>query len=308
MSLSAPRASWLARAGLFGVAMLARLTVGGPAIAQETGQPKPWQMSMQPPASPIAVEIGNFHELLLVIIFAISLLVLALLAYCAVRFNERRNPTPSRTTHNSLIEVIWTVAPVLVLVIIAIPSFRLLRNEEVFPVNAQGQRAADMTVKVTGYQWYWGIEYPGEEAKFKFDAIILQDEDRQKAIAAGTPAADVPRLLAVDNQFVVPVGKVIRVQVTSNDVIHSFSVPSLGFRRDAVPGRLNETWFKADREGVFYGQCSRLCGTNHAYMPFAFHAVSPETYASWLTEAKQKYAAIETPATVKVAGAAAPLN
>ncbi len=252
-----------------------------------TGQPQPWEVTMQAPFSPIAEDIHAFHNLLLVIITIVSLFVLGLLVYVAVRFNEKANPVPSKVTHNSTIEVVWTVVPVIILVIIAIPSFRLLRKQETMPSNV------DMTVKVTGNQWYWGIEYPEANAGFKFDALMLEDKDREVAIKAGKPAVEVPHLLAVDNELVVPVNKVVRIQVTAADVIHSFSVPALGFRKDAVPGRLNETWFQATKEGVYYGQCSRLCGKNHAFMPIAIRVVSDEKYAAWLADAKKKYAAID---------------
>lgn len=248
---------------------------------------------MQAPASPIAERINSFHDMLLVIITLVSVFVLALLIIVAVRFNEKANPVPSKVTHNSTIEVVWTVVPVIILVIIAIPSFRLLRDQELLPFNAAGVRAADMTVKVTGNQWYWGVEYPEANAGFKFDSLILEDKDREVAIKGGKPPVEVPHLLAVDNEMVVPVNKVVRVQITAADVIHSFSVPALGFRKDAVPGRLNETWFTATKEGVYFGQCSRLCGKNHAYMPIAIRVVSDEKYAAWLADAKKKYAAID---------------
>jgi cytochrome c oxidase subunit 2 len=278
-------------AGLAVVATTALWSVGA-AAAELVGQPHPWEVMMQTPASPIAEEIYSFHNLLLVVTGFICVLVLALLIIVAVRFNEKANPVASKVTHNSTIEVLWTVVPVLVLVIIAIPSFRLLRNQEIIPPS-------DVTIKITGNQWYWGVEYPEKATGFKFDALLLEDKDRTAAIDSGkAKPEDVPHLLAVDNELVVPVNKVIRLQITAADVIHSFSVPSLGFRKDAVPGRLNETWFKADREGVFFGQCSRLCGKNHAFMPIAIRAVSDAKYAAWVAEAKQKFAAISGPTRV----------
>ena len=208
--------------------------------------------------------------------------MLALLVIVMVRFNSRANPVPSRTTHNTLIEVMWTVVPVVILVAIAVPSFRLLFYELKMP-------QADVTVKATGKQWFWSYSYP--DAKFEFDSLMVQDKELKP---------DQPRLLSVDNEMVVPVNKVIRVEVIGADVIHSFSVPSFGIKIDAIPGRLNETWFKAEREGMYYGQCSELCGRDHAFMPIAVQVVSDKDYSAWLDVAKKKYAvddAAPTPAT-----------
>jgi cytochrome c oxidase subunit II len=193
-----------------------------------------------------------------------------------VRFNARSNPVPSRTTHNTLIEVVWTIVPVLILVSIAVPSFRLLFLQLDIP-------PADLTVKATGKQWFWSYSYP--DAKVEFDSVMLQDKDRK---------AEQPRLLSVDNELVVPVNKVVRVLTTGADVIHSFAVPSFGIKIDAVPGRINETWFKAEREGMYYGQCSELCGRDHAFMPIAVRVVSEKDYTAWLDQAKKKYAADRT--------------
>ena len=198
--------------------------------------------------------------------------MLALLVIVIVRFNAKANPTPSRTTHNTLLEVMWTLVPVIILVAIAVPSFKLLFLELTIP-------PADVTVKATGKQWYWSYAYP--DAKFEFDSLMLKDNERKP---------DQPRLLAVDNALVVPVNKVVRVQVIGSDVIHAFAVPSFGIKIDAVPGRLNETWFKATREGIYYGQCSELCGRDHAYMPIEVHVVSDQDYTAWLDQAKKKYA------------------
>ncbi len=236
------------------------------------GQPSPWQLGFQQSASPLMDEITWFHNFLLWIIAAITAFVLALLVYVMVRFNARANPTPSRTTHNTLIEVAWTVVPVLILVVIAVPSFRILFNQVNIP-------PADLTVKAIGKQWFWTYSYP--DHKFEFDSLMLQDKERKP---------DQPRLLAVDNEVVVPVNKVIRVQVTASDVIHAFAVPSFGVKIDAVPGRLNETWFKATREGVFYGQCSELCGKDHAFMPIAVRVVSEKDFAAWVAQAQKKFA------------------
>lgn len=256
---------------------------GGSAFAG-TGIPTPWQLNLQGSVTPVMDYIHWFHDLLNVIIFAITLFVLALLIYVAWRFNEKANPVPSKTTHHALLEVAWTVIPVLILVVIAIPSFRLLKLQLEVP-------QADLTVKVTGKQWYWSYEYPQGETTLAFDSLMLDEKQRAEAIASKKIAEnEAPRLLAVDNEAVVPVGKVVRVQVTGADVIHKFTVPSFGIKIDAIPGRLNETWFKAEREGIYYGQCSFICGQNHAFMPIAFRVVSQERYDAWLGEAKKRFA------------------
>src|SRR5215831_15045456 len=237
------------------------------------GYPTPWQTGLQDPGSPVMENIIWFHHLLLIIITLIAGFVLVLLIWVMVRFNQRAHPTPSRTTHRTSLEVAWTVIPITILVIIALPSFRLLFLEQNIP-------PADVTVKATGKQWYWTYGYP-DQGKFEFDSLMVQDKDLKQ---------DQPRLLSVDNDMVVPVDKVVRVQVTGSDVIHSFAVPSFGIKIDAVPGRLNETWFKATKEGVYYGQCSELCGKNHAYMPIAVRVVSDSEFNAWLEAAKKKYA------------------
>src|SRR6476620_3746547 len=248
------------------------LVTAGAALAA-SGQPEPWQLGMQKGATPVMNDIIWFHDFLLWVISAIALFVLALLIMVVVKFNSRSNPVPSRTTHNTTIEVLWTVVPVLILVTIAVPSFRLL----FFQLNVP---KADVTVKATGKQWFWSYSYP--DSKFEFDSLMLQEKDRK---------ADQPRLLAVDNEMVVPVNKTVRMQVIGADVIHAFAVPSFGIKIDALPGRLNETWFKATREGVYYGQCSELCGKDHAFMPIAVRVVSEQAFAAWVAQAKQKYAA-----------------
>jgi cytochrome c oxidase subunit II len=255
-----------------------------PALAG-TGQPSPWQLGFQQSATPVMDNIIWFHDFLLWLITAITLFVLALLVIVFVRFNARANPVPSRTTHNTLVEVIWTLVPVVILVTIAVPSFKLLFLQQTIP-------PADLTVKATGKQWYWSYAYP--DSKFEFDSIMLKDSERKP---------DQPRLLAVDNDLVVPVNKVIRVQVIGSDVIHSFAVPSFGIKIDAIPGRLNETWFKATREGMYYGQCSELCGKDHAYMPIAVRVVSERDYAAWLDQAKQKFAVNDGPRATTLAAA-----
>ena len=235
----------------------------------ELGQPAPWEYKLQESASPVMDNITWFHDFLSVLITVITLFVLALLVTVVVKFNARSNPVPSRTTHNTLIEVAWTLIPVLILVGIAVPSFRLLFEELDIP-------KADLTIKATGKQWYWSYAYP-DNGKFDFDSLMAQDKQ--------------PRLLGVDNEVVVPVNKVIRVQVTGADVIHSFAVPAFGIKIDAIPGRLNETWFKATKLGMFYGQCSELCGKDHAFMPIAVRVVSDQDFAAWVETAKKKFAA-----------------
>jgi cytochrome c oxidase subunit 2 len=259
------------------------------------GQAYPWQLGLQGSASEIMDFITSLHTGLLWLITVISVFVLALLVYCAVKFNEKANPVPSKTTHNTTIEVVWTVVPVLILMAIVIPSFRLLKLQEDIPPS-------DITIKVTGKQWYWSVEYAKDAGGFAFDAIMLDEKQRADAVAKGAKPADVPRLLAVDNEIVLPINKNIRVQVTAADVLHAFAMPSLGVKRDAVPGRLNETWFKATREGVYYGQCSELCGTNHAFMPLAIRIVSEPQYAEWLEMAKKKFASTTGDGAVRLAG------
>jgi cytochrome c oxidase subunit 2 len=241
------------------------LVAGGMALA---AQPQPWEMTLQPAASPVMENIISFHTLLVWIITIITLFVLALLVIVAVKFNAKANPVPSKTTHNTLIEVAWTLIPVLILVAIAVPSFRLLFQQLDIP-------KADLTVKATGKQWYWSYAYP-DNGKFEFDSLLAQDKQ--------------PRLLGVDNEMVVPVNKVIRVQTTGADVIHAFAVPSFGIKIDSIPGRLNETWFKATKVGMYYGQCSELCGKDHAFMPIAVRVVNDQEFASWVEAAKKKYA------------------
>ena len=273
----------MGRAALGGAALglLSVFAVTGAQAGE--GQPSPWQMTLQPAATPIAESIHSFHTMLMWIISIITVFVLGLLLWIVVRYNERANPTPSKTSHNTMIEVVWTVVPVLILVIIAIPSFRLLRDQVVIPKS-------DITLKITGKQWYWTWEYPKDAGGFSFDSIMMSDEDRAKVIAAGAKKEDFPRLLAVDNEAFVPVNKVIRVQVTAADVIHAFALQSFGVKIDAMPGRLNETWFKPTREGRFYGQCQELCGKDHAFMPLVINVVSEEKYNAWLAEAKKKFA------------------
>ena len=237
--------------------------------------PVPWEMTFQPAASPVMEKIEDFHQELLVIITLVSLFVLALLAWIVVRYNTRRNPVPSKNAHNTILEVAWTIIPVIILVIIAIPSFKLLYYEAEIPTP-------DLTIKAIGKQWFWTYEYPA--SKFTYDSLGLSDDAAKKA--------GEPRLLGVDNAVVVPVNKVVEVDTTGADVIHSWALPQMGVKMDAVPGRINHTWFKATRTGIFYGECSELCGASHAFMPIELHVVTDAEYAAWLAAAKKKYTAL----------------
>jgi cytochrome c oxidase subunit 2 len=271
----------------FVVTSVTLLAGGAAAVAATgaTGQPHPWQLGLQASATPVMDNIIWFHNLLLWIITIIALFVLILLVVVVVKFNARSNPVPSRTTHNTFIEVVWTVVPVLILVMIAVPSFRLLFLQLNIP-------KADVTVKATGKQWFWSYSYP--DSKFEFDSLMVADKDLKPGQ---------PRLLAVDNEMVVPVNKVVRVLTTGSDVIHAWAVPSFGVKIDAIPGRVNETWFKADREGVYYGQCSELCGKDHAFMPITVRVVNDKDYSAWLDQAKKKYATDDSrPTAVAAAG------
>jgi cytochrome c oxidase subunit II len=240
-------------------------------------QPQPWEMSFQPPATDMMRQIEWFGNYTMWFVVPITALVLALLAWCIFRFRASKNPVPSNTSHNTLIEVIWTVGPVVILLFIAIPSFQLLTAQYTPPEEAK------LTVKATGNQWNWDYEYQTENT-LSFNSAILQDADRA---AIGKEDRKVyPRLLAVDNELVVPVNTMTRVLITATDVIHSFAMPAFGIKMDAVPGRTNETWFKAEKEGLYYGQCSQLCGKDHAFMPIAIRVVSDAQYKTWLAAAK----------------------
>ena len=277
----------LIRSAAPALVFMAVLAAGGVAFAG-MGQPSPWQLGFQQSAAPTMDDITWFHDFVLWIIVAITVFVLALLLIVIVKFNAKANPTPSQTTHNTLLEVLWTVVPVVILVVIAVPSFRILFVQLNVPPS-------DLTIKATGNQWNWTYAYPDD--KIEFTSIMLQDDERAKV----NPPP--PRLLGVDNPIVVPVNKVVRVQVIGSDVIHAFAVPSFGIKIDAIPGRLNETWFKATREGVFYGQCSELCGKDHAFMPIEVRVVSEQAYATWLADAKKKFA-IDTSAPANAVAAA----
>ena len=246
--------------------------LSGAAMAVD-GQASPWQLGLQTSASPVMDDIVWFHNYVMVIISVITVFVLALLVIVIVKFNARANPVPTRTTHHTGLEVAWTLLPVLILVAIAVPSFKLLFTQQAIP-------PADLTVKATGKQWFWTYTYPDQGA-FEFDSLMVPQAELKEGQ---------PRLLAADNAMVVPVNKVVRVQTTASDVIHAFALPAFGLKVDSVPGRLNETWFRAVREGVYYGQCSELCGKNHAFMPIEVRVVSEQAFAAWVEQAKQKYA------------------
>jgi cytochrome c oxidase subunit 2 len=242
----------------------------------QTGQPAEWQLGFQRAVTPVMESINTLHNYVLILITLISLFILALLIFVAVRFNAKSNPNPSQVTHNTVIEVLWTVVPILILVVMAIPSFKLLYLQDTVPEHV------DLNIKATAYQWFWTYEYPDEG--FEFDAFKLEAEEAEEV--------GEPYLLAVDTKVVVPVGKVVRVQVTSADVIHAWAVPALGVKMDAYPGRLNELWFQVNEPGVYYGQCSELCGQGHAFMPIAVEAMLEAEYEVWLNEAREEYARI----------------
>lgn len=255
-----------------GVAALATFLFSTNAWA-ELGQPRNWQLGFQEAATPIMRQLTLFHDFLLILCTVVTLFVMALLIYVALRFNENANPKPSTTSHHTLLEVAWTVVPILILVVIAVPSFRLLFAQYDFP-------KADVTVKAIGNQWYWTYEYP-DNGNMTFDAVIVEDEDLKPGQ---------PRLLATDNDIVVPVNKNIHVLITATDVLHNWTVPAFGVKVDAVPGRVIRTWFRAEKTGTFYGQCSELCGGRHAFMPIAVRVVSDQEYAKWLVKAKMEFA------------------
>jgi len=272
---------WLA--GLF-------LLVGlGPTLAEElVGQPTPWGIGLQPSAGPVKEAIHHFNDLVLWIIVPIAVFVLGLLAYVMVKFSARANPNPSSTSHNTILEVAWTVVPVLILLVIAIPSFRLIYYQD-------RARDADLTINVQGRQWYWHYSYP-DHGDFAFDSRPIPTADLKPGQV---------RNLSVDEPLVIPVGATVRVMAVGQDVIHSFFVPALGVQKYTIPGRALETWFKADRAGVFYGQCNQICGTNHWFMPIEVRAVPAEEFKTWVEQAKKKYARADgTPAAVAAAPAA----
>lgn len=272
--------------GLFAAIAATVLTMGSAFAAK--GQADPWQFGFQDAFSPVARDMHDFHNMLLVIITAITLFVLGLLIYVVLRFNRKANPTPSKTSHNTLIEIVWTVVPILILIVIAVPSLSLLYY---------GDRIekADMTLKAIGYQWYWGYEYVDEDG-LAFDAVMLEEDQLEEGQ---------PRLLATDNNIVLPVDTNIRLLITAEDVLHSWALPAAGVKLDAVPGRINETWMRIEEEGMYYGQCSELCGARHGYMPIAVKVVSKEEYAKWLVKAKEEFAGLKAPAATVAAASAA---
>lgn len=263
--------------------MASAITVlsGGLALA---AQPTPWQMGFQPAASPVMEQVDGFHDFLLVVITLISVFVLALMIYVFIKFNAKANPTPSRTTHNTTIEVLWTVIPIIILVVIAVPSFKLM-------YYADRAVDADMTLKVAGNQFFWTYEYPDHD-ELTFDAIMVDEADLKDGDL---------RLLTTDNAVVLPVDTTIRLLLTANDVIHAWAVPAFGVKMDAVPGRLNETWFRINNEGTYYGQCSELCGSNHGFMPIMVKAVSKDEFAAWVEKAKEEFAGNTDPDPTRVA-------
>ncbi len=261
-----------------GLAAWTATATAGPAHAALLGAPEQGQIGFLPANSPVADDIQWLHNVILLpVTIGISLLVLILLGYVVYRFNENANPVPSRTVHNGPLEIAWTILPVIVLVVIAVPSFRLLTDQLELP-------EPDLTIKATASQWHWNYTYPKTAGGFSYNSLIKDDKDLKPG--------DI-RLLSVDNAAYVPVGKNVEVDVVSQDVIHSFSVPSFGVKIDAVPGRLNKAWFRAEQEGVFYGQCSNICGIDHAFMPIEFHVVSQKAYEAWLMQAKKTYAAAD---------------
>ena len=264
------------------IATAVSLSGGTPAAMAD--QPRPWQMDFQEAATPVMAGIQDFNTLISVIIVAINWFVIALLAYAMWHFSAKRNPTPSKVAHHTLIEVIWTVAPIMILIVIAIPSFKLLFYQD-RAVNAE------MTIKAIGHQWYWSYEYPDHDG-LAFDAVMIADQD----IGPGQV-----RLLETDNRLVLPVDTTIRILVTADDVIHAWAVPAFGVKIDAVPGRLSETWARVEREGVYFGQCSELCGAYHGFMPIAVEVVSKAAFADWLVTAKQNFAARPAPLTTAAA-------
>ena len=277
----------LANLGALVAGLAGALGAAGSAAAQA---PSDWEVDFQTALSPSMERIVDFNFMVTIIIVIITAFVFGLMAWIVIRYNKKRNPTPSKTTHNTLLEVVWTVVPVIILLVIVVPSFRLLyytdRVEE-----------ADMTLKAIGHQWYWSYEYP-DHGDFTFDALILEDDELEEGQ---------PRLLATDTAVVLPVGAKIRLLTTADDVIHSWAVPALGVKMDSVPGRVNETWFQINREGIYYGQCSELCGTLHGFMPIMIEAVSQEDFDSWVEMAQEEYAsADDTPTEVASLVAGAP--
>jgi len=252
-----------------------------PTTGVKAAQPAPWEIKLQPAVTPVMEFITEFHFGLLILIALIMVFVSALLLIVFVKFNAKANPNPSTKTHNTLLEVAWTVVPVVILVVIAVPSFRLLYFMDRAP-------DAEMTVKAVGHQWYWSYEYP-DHGNFTFDALMIPEEELK---------AEQPRLLATDNAVVVPVDTKVRLLTISEDVIHSWAIPAFGVKVDAVPGRTNESWFQVTREGTYYGQCSELCGVNHGFMPIQVEVVSKERFAAWVSERRRSAGIPDAPLRV----------
>ena len=277
----------LAKLSATAAGLAGALGAAGSALAQ---QPTDWEVDFQTALSPSMERIVDFNLMVTIIIVIITAFVFGLMAWIVIRYNKKRNPVPSKTTHNTMLEVTWTVVPVIILLVIAVPSFRLLyytdRVEE-----------ADMTLKAIGHQWYWSYEYP-DHGDFTFDALMLEDDELEEGQ---------PRLLATDEAVVLPVGAKIRLLTTADDVIHSWAIPAFGVKMDSVPGRVNETWFQINREGTYYGQCSELCGTLHGFMPIMIEAVSQEEFDAWVEFAREEFAsANDAPTEVAALGAGAP--
>jgi len=281
-------------------AFIAMLGAAGPALAQRISKAEDGQLGLMAPATPIMEQLTEFHNLLLIIITAISVFVALLLLWVMIRYNRRANPEPSKVSHNTVIEIVWTAVPILILAAIFLPSLKLLYAQDVTP-------EADLVVKATGHQWYWSYEYPDHDG-MSFDAIMLPQrlyddanaaEDRRTAetqLAEFLNRSEPPetyRLLDTDTRIVVPVNKVVKMLVTASDVLHSWTIPAFGVKIDAVPGRLNETWFKATEEGTYYGQCSEICGIRHSFMPIVVEVVSQQEFDAWLEKTRQEYAAID---------------
>ena len=278
----------LAKLGALVAGLGGTLGAAGAAVAQ---QPADWEVDFQTALSPSMERIVDFNLMVTIIIVIITAFVFGLMAWIVIRYNKKRNPTPSTTSHNTMLEVAWTVVPVIILLIIAVPSFRLLY----FTDRVED---ADMTLKAIGHQWYWSYEYP-DHGDFTFDALMLEDDELEEGQ---------PRLLATDEAVVLPVGAKIRLLTTADDVIHSWAIPALGVKMDSVPGRVNETWFQINREGTYYGQCSELCGTLHGFMPIMIEAVSQEDFDAWVVEAQEEFAAADNTSTELAAlDASAPL-
>ena len=253
--------------------LLLTVISGGQAMAAFA---EDWQLGFQDAVSPIMERIDSFHDMMLWIITLITLFVLGLLIYVCVKFKADANPTPSKRTHNTMIEIVWTAVPVLILIIVAIPSFKLLYYADVMPER-------DMTIKAIGRQWYWSYEYP-DHGNFTFDAYMVEDEDLQEGDL---------RLLTTDNRLVIPAGATVVFQVTASDVLHSFAMPSMGIKTDAVPGRLNEFWVQVDEPGVYYGQCSELCGVRHGFMPITMEVMAQADFEAWIGQAQEEFAKVD---------------